>query len=83
MKNKTILFSGRFDDVHIGHIMTLQRLARQYDKVIVVILDYPKQFYPIQDRLRTMQTALEGCKGNYEVVVNNVHFGNITREDVE
>jgi len=80
---KTILFSGRFDPPHLGHIMTLQRLALEYDKVIVCILDYPQQFYPIKDRLETMATALSGCLGTFVVVTNSVNFENITKEDVD
>ena len=81
--SKTILFSGRLDPPHLGHIITLQKLAREYDKVLVVLLDYPQQFYPIQERLKTVQIALEGCRGNFEVIVNNVNFGEIMKEDVD
>ncbi len=78
----TILFSGRFDRVHVGHIITIQRLSHQYEKVLVVILDYPEQFYPIEERVNTLKEALVNSKGNYEVIVNKHNFENITKEQV-
>jgi nicotinamide mononucleotide adenylyltransferase len=83
MMAKTILFSGRFDPPNLGHIMTLQRLAQEYAKVIVCILDYPQQFQPIKERLEIMESTLYCCIGNYEIMVNNVHFGVINKEDIE
>ena len=80
---KTILFSGRFDKFHAGHIMTIAELGAEYDKVIVCVLDYPEQFYPIKERYDFITNMLDKCKGNYEVVINSVNFENITREDVE
>ena len=41
MNNKIALFSGRFDPVHLGHILTIGKLLQKYKKVIVCILDYP------------------------------------------
>ena len=73
----TILFSGRFDRPHIGHIATLGRLGIHYSKIIVVVLDYPEQAYAPQYRQQILDDILSMMHGGYEVVVNNVHFGEI------
>ena len=76
-----VLFSGRFDDVHKGHIITIQRLGQKYDKVIVVILDHAEQEYPVAYRKRALKEALENSKGDFVVLVNKTHFGQITKEE--
>ena len=81
--NKTILFSGRFDTIHTGHVISIARLGQKYDKVIVCILDYEGQFYPIEDRVKIMTDALEHVKGSYEIIVNKEHFAHITKEEAE
>lgn len=81
--NKTILFSGRFDKFHAGHILTIVELGARYEKVIVCILDYPKQFYPIKERCAFITRLLDKCKGNYEIITNNVNFEGITKKDLK
>ncbi len=83
MPNKTILFSGRFDRPHLGHLITIARLGQLYDRVIVCILDYPRQFYEIDERVKIMKDALEHVIGSYEVIVNRHHFGHIIKGQVE
>ena len=81
--SKTILFSGRFDPVHLSHIRTLQRIAREYDKVIVCVLDYPDRFEPINDTLKVLRDTLGCCFGNYDIMVNTVNLEHTTHEDME
>lgn len=81
--NKTILFSGRYDKPHIGHIITIQQLAEEYEKVIVCILDYPGQFYTIEERVRIMKKVLSKCTGNYQVITNKTNFEKITKQQME
>jgi len=80
--NRTVLFTGRFDDPHIGHIATIQRLGAMFDKVIVVVLDYPQQRHPIDHRFDVLRTVLARCMGNYEIVTNQVNFENATKDEV-
>jgi len=81
---KTImLFSGRFDRVHPGHIITIQRLGQQYDTVIVCVLDYKGQKYPLRQRMTVLKDALMHSKGNYIVISNKTHFGEITPEELQ
>lgn len=74
---RTILFSGRFDRVHPGHIITIMRLGQQYDTIIVCVLDYPKQKYPLEHRMTVLKDALMHAKGNYIVISNKTHFAEI------
>ena len=82
-KAKIALFSGRYDRVHLGHIISLQRLAQKYAMVLVVILDYPEQQYSIKYRTQMLCECLSMCKGTFQVVVNKEHFGKITKEELE
>lgn len=83
MIDKTVLFSGRFDDVHKSHIASIQRLGQKYKKVVVVMLDHREQYYPVTYRMQALVEILGNSKGNYEVVVNKVHFGEITKEELD
>ena len=79
---RVILFSGRFDRVHPGHIITIQRLGQQYDAVVVCVLNYKGQKYPLAQRMATLKDALMHSKGNYIVISNNTHLGEITPDDL-
>jgi len=79
--DKIALFSGRFDDVHKSHIINIQRLGQKYKKVIVVILDHTEQEYPVSYRYKALSEALSYSKGNYEVLVNTIHFAEITKDE--
>ena len=82
-KEKVALFSGRFDRLHAGHVISLQRLAQRYTLVLVVLLDYPDQQYSVRYREQMLKECLSMCKGMYKVVVNKDHFAEITKEQVE
>ncbi len=72
------------DKPHSGHLITIKRLGQEYDRVVIVILDYPEQFYPIEERVQILHDMFdEGILGNYEVIVNKHNFENITKEQVE
>lgn len=77
-KDKVCLFSGRFDAPHCGHIKTVTDLGQRFKKVLVVVLDHPEQKYPVQYRAQIMRDILANCKGEYEVIVNQYHFGKIS-----
>ncbi len=81
--SKTILFSGRFNPVHLSHIRTIKRLANDYEKVIVCMLDYPNRFEPMEDSYAVMEDCLDGYKGNFEVMINNVNLEHTTQEDMD
>ena len=41
---RVAIFSGRFDPPHIGHVLTKIKIAKEYEFLIVPILDYPDRF---------------------------------------
>ena len=76
------LFSGRFDRPHSGHIVQLVRLGKIYDKVIVPVLDYPEQKYPVQYRVQILRDAV-GDYDRFYIFANKEHFAKITLEQIE
>jgi len=79
----TVLFSGRFDDrPHLGHLATIMALGQKYDKVIVVVLDYPEQMGDVNTRAKILKDVLSMAKGDYVVLINKEHFGYITKEQL-
>jgi len=81
-KTEIALFSGRFDRPHIGHVVSLQRLAQKYAMVIVVMLDYPEQQFSVQYRKQLLCECLAMCKGTFQVLINKEHFAKITEEQL-
>lgn len=81
--DKTILFSGRFDRPHLGHIITIGQLGQKYRGVIVCILDHPNQFYPISERKKTMCDAVRLLSGNYQIITNTYNFEIITKGQID
>jgi len=77
----TVLFSGRFDPPHCGHIASVKRLLKKCQKVIVVLLDYEERRYPVCYCVDVLEEVFEGFP--VEVLVNNVHFGEITKEQLK
>lgn len=76
----TVLASGRFDPPHLGHLASMQRLGKQFKKVIVVVLDHEGQKYSPQYRAQILKEVLNNSEGTYEVVINKDHFGQISKE---
>lgn len=69
--------------MHCGHIISLARLGVEYGLVKVVVLDYPDQEYSVSYRAQILREVCSNMKGRYEILVNSVHFGKITREQIE
>lgn len=80
--NQVMLFSGRFDRPHVGHIATIAKLGERYKKVIVVILDYKEQRYIAEYRYHIMYELLNRTEGEYELVVDDKHFAEISKGDI-
>ncbi len=75
-------FSGRFDSPHCGHVKNIQMLGAKYGLVRVVVLDHKEQRYSPQYRAQVLRDILEQSVGEYDVVVNDIHFGEITKEQL-
>jgi cytidyltransferase-like protein len=82
IKKKIICFSGRFDPIHAGHVINIQRLAAKGFKVIVVILDYPGREFSAKYIKQIMEEILSRSRGNFQVIINNKHFGIITKKEL-
>lgn len=54
-----ILFPGRFDRPHIGHVLTILRLAERYDKVLVVVLGYNGEKYSAHYRYQIIEECFK------------------------
>ena len=67
-----VLFSGRCDRAHIGHVATIVRLAKMFDSVLVVLLDYEGQHRLPTYRVQTLRACVPD---NVEVITNTTHFG--------
>lgn len=80
--DRIALFSGRFDRPHLGHIVSILRVGQRFNKVIVVVLDYPEQEYSVYYRAQMLDEILSNSVGNYDVIVNKEHFGKITAEQL-
>lgn len=73
-----IVFSGRFNPVHHGHTETIFNLAELYDRVLVVVLDYPDRGFPISYVLRVFNRAIyHSHYKNVGVITNKMHFGKL------
>lgn len=80
--NKTMLFSGRFDMFHIGHYITIKRLLKKFDEVLLVVLDYKDSLYSIKKRMNLIEEVFEDNE-DVTVIDYPVHFGEITREQFD
>jgi len=83
---KTAIFSGRFDPVNLGHVITTHRLLEVYDKVIVVILDYPERTGCSAKDAYAMFHTVFGfgyIDSVIEFCINATHFGKIREFDLK
>ncbi|MBD3293847.1 MAG: adenylyltransferase/cytidyltransferase family protein [Armatimonadia bacterium] len=75
-----VLFSGRFDRPHCGHVATIVKLSKEFDQVVVVVLRYDGEHYPSHYR----KDVLDWCvPDNVLLMINDTHFAEITREEWE
>lgn len=75
---KKILFSGRFDPPHCGHVATIKWLSENWE-VLVVVLKSTDRKYPMAYCVDVLRTTLPR-----EVSVEQypVHFGLINKDDL-
>ena len=75
-----VLFSGRFDPPHPGHIATIVKLAKMFDEVIVPVLDHEGQSMTVEERVKILEACLPE---DVTVWSNKQHFGRITKEELD
>ena len=68
------------DPPHPGHICTILRLLKQFDKCLVVVLDYPERRFPLSYTLPILKEIVENKP--VEVITNTKHFGKISAEEL-
>jgi nicotinamide mononucleotide adenylyltransferase len=76
----TGIFSGRFDPVHVGHILTAMKLigGGHCDKLLIVVLDYDgRESTTAEESKATFDLIFSKTDLPIKVVINSVHFGNI------
>ena len=78
-----ILFSGRFDPPHPGHIITILNLAAKYEEVVVVILDYDERDYAVAYVKKVFEDIFKTFPHSVAVKVNKTHFAKITKKEYE
>ncbi len=81
---KTAIFSGRFDPVHLGHVLTVLKLLERFGCVVVAILDYPeREGCTAREAFVTFQTVFTKLIGPDKValMINDIHFGKITKNE--
>jgi cytidyltransferase-like protein len=85
--NKIALFSGRFDPIHLGHIITIGRLLEKYQQVIVCVLNYPEREACTIDKnieILTEFMSLWLYKGfRVLITANTTHFARITIDAID
>ncbi|MFA5166857.1 MAG: adenylyltransferase/cytidyltransferase family protein [Candidatus Paceibacterota bacterium] len=80
---KTAIFSGRFDPVHLGHVLTILKLLDRFDRVVVVILDYPeREGCTAQEAFDIFQSVFIHISSPRMItlIINKDHFATISRE---
>ena len=81
-KKGIILFSGRLNVVHPGHVITILRLCEQHEMVKIVILDYPKRKTPAHWSRDILEEILSHTNHKWQIFINDSHFGKISMEEL-
>lgn len=79
MDKSEVVFSGRFDPPHPGHLATVKRLLKKFGYVNIVILDYLERDYPLNYVKGIFREMFEGSQVN--VMANRTHFGEMTKDE--
>jgi pantetheine-phosphate adenylyltransferase len=60
--NKTALYAGSFDPITLGHMDIIQRIAKLYDEVIVLVADSAEKraMFTASERVSLIQKCLAG-----------------------
>lgn len=81
-----LLYSGRFDPPHLGHLCTVLRRMEEndIDEMVIVILDYPERVNsPVKVKQAFKEIlALTDYSNQVTIQINDTHFGEITKEEL-
>jgi len=76
-----VLFSGRFDPPHPGHIITIMRLLADFKEVSVVILKNEERRFPVTYVVQVFGEIFRDQPVN--ILHNETHFGTISKEQLQ
>jgi pantetheine-phosphate adenylyltransferase len=67
-----VVYPGSFDPITLGHIDIIQRIAKQFDEVIILVSEAPekKSLFSAAERIRFIEKSLPQIK-NIKVEVNS------------
>lgn len=71
----TALFLGRFQPPHVGHLLTIRRLANRYDKVIVGATESEPSVMPVPNVLELLRKLLPDNRIDFIHVKGSVEKG--------
>lgn len=71
----TALFLGRFQPPHVGHLLTIRRLAERYDRVIVGATESEPSVMPVDEVLALLRSLLPGAGFEFIHVKGGVEEG--------
>lgn len=77
---KIAILSGRYEILHAGHIKTIIREAKKYDKLYVYVVDNPKSPTPNLWVIELMNMLIPD---NVTIVLDKCHFAFATKEDIK
>jgi nicotinamide mononucleotide adenylyltransferase len=81
-KKGIALFSGRFNVPHIGHILTIFKLCREFDMIKIVILDYPGRKVLAHWARDIFDDCLKHTGYKWKIYINSTHFAKISMEEL-
>lgn len=80
-KHKIGVFSGRFDGPNLGHVLTINHIAQDYEVLIVPILDYKqREACTAKKAKQIFEYYFRSIKCDFDIrfVIGDVHFGSIS-----
>src|SRR5438552_10420770 len=56
---RTVVYTGVFDPIHLGHLDVIQRGSRIFDRLVVGVGVNPdkKSFFSVEERVKLVQTV--------------------------
>ena len=76
MKNKTAVFFGKFHPPHLGHIITINRILRDFNELIVAITsDSKKGLDPNQIKKIFEEAFQDNKKISFEIIKGSIEEG--------
>ena len=84
MKDKTAAFFGKFQPPHLGHLITIKRILKNFKKIIIVIThDKSKQSLDTKQIKKIFEEAFEDNKNiSFEIIDGSIEEGTASIKDL-